>query len=213
MICGIVENDPQYAADLRRELLSSGAVKKVQIWPTGEQFWRSNRSQLRLCFVDIGLPGISGIDLIALLRAHDEALPCIVISALHDDETIIRAIEAGAEGYIWKGDLRNVAEALRIVDQGGAIITPAIAVRLLHNIRARSRGARLQKHLTDREMQVFVGIAEGRNPAQVGALLGTSEGTVRNQIKSIYRKLAVRNRVELMRAAARFGLLRDTAPN
>ncbi len=207
MICGVVENDPKFAAALKAELELVSAVRQVRLWNSGEAFWRGGWRKLDLCLIDPGLPGIGGIELIELIRAEGGEFPCIVISALNDETTIVRAIESGAEGYIWKGELRNLAEVIEIVMGGGAVISPSIAVRLMHSLRKRSPRVDLLQSLSTREMQVFQAIAEGRTPAQTAALFGTTEGTVRNQIKSIYKKLAVRNRVELMKAAARYGLL------
>lgn len=207
MICGIVENDPDFAAALKAELDSIAQVSQVRLWSSGEEFWRGAWRKLDLCLIDPGLPGISGIELIELIRAENGEFPCIVISALNDEMTIVRAIESGAEGYIWKGELRNLAEVIKIVLEGGAVISPSIAVRLMHSLRKRSPRVDLMQSLSTRELQVFKAIAEGRTAAQTAALFGTTEGTVRNQIKSIYKKLTVRNRVELMKAAARYGLL------
>lgn len=209
MICGIVENDLTFAQTLKRKLQALPGIGKVHIWNSGETFWRAKWKQLDLCFVDLGLPGISGTELISRVRAESATFGCIVISALNDDDSIVGAIEAGAEGYIWKGDLQNLGDVVQIVKDGGAIISPSIAVRLLRSLRSKSPVIPLPHILSDREIQVFQSIAEGRTPRQVSALFGTSEGTVRNQIKSIYRKLEVRSRVELMKRAVRYDLLSD----
>jgi len=209
MICGVIENDRRFAQALKNQLEALPETRRVQVWNTAETFWRSSWKTLDLCFVDLGLPGINGVELIERLRAKAAAFPCIVISALNDENTIVSAIEAGADGYIWKGELQSLAEVVQIVGEGGAIISPSIAVRLLHSLRSRSPAVSLPQILSDREIQVFQSIAEGRTPRQVSLLFGTTEGTVRNQIKSIYRKLEVRNRVELMKTAARYDLLRE----
>ncbi|MBL8021181.1 MAG: response regulator transcription factor [Leptospirales bacterium] len=207
MNCGIVENDCEFAATLKARLLALPDISQVHVWNLAETFWRASWKDLDLCFVDLGLPGISGTELIGRLRAASAAFPCIVVSALNDDNSIVGAIEAGAAGYIWKGDLQNLAEVIQIVNDGGAIISPSIAVRLLHSLRKRSPSVPLPEILSNREIQIFQSIAEGRTPRQVSALFGTTEGTVRNQIKSIYKKLEVKNRVELMKSAARYDLL------
>jgi len=206
MNCGIIENDRQFADLLKTHLQSLPEIRHINVWNMAESFWRAKWKQLDLCFIDLGLPGISGTELIARIRAEGIAFPCIVISALNDDNSIVGAIEAGADGYIWKGDLQNLADVVQIVRDGGAIISPSIAVRLLRSLRKRSPSVPLAQILTDREIQVFQCIAEGRTPRQVSALFGTTEGTVRNQIKSIYKKLEVKNRVELMKTAASYDL-------
>lgn len=207
MICGIIENDREFAPMLKARLQSLPEIRQVHVWNLAESFWRAKWKQLDLCFVDLGLPGISGIELIGRIRAEGAEFPCIVISALNDDNSIVCAIEAGADGYIWKGELQNLTDVVQIVRDGGAIISPSIAVRLLRSLRKRSPSVPLAQVLSDREIQVFQCIAEGRTPRQVSALFGTTEGTVRNQIKSIYRKLEVKNRVELMKTAASYDLL------
>jgi DNA-binding NarL/FixJ family response regulator len=210
MNCGIVENDAEFARKLKAELEALHGISRVGVWRSGEEFWRDpQKENLDLCLVDLGLPGISGIELIGLLRAENMSVPCVVISALSDEDTIVQAIETGASGYIWKGDLRNLGEVVQIIKDGGAIISPSIAVRLMHALRKRSPALALSEILSAREIQVFQSIAEGMTPRQVANLLGTTEGTVRNQIKSIYKKIEVNNRVDLMKAAVKYGLLRN----
>lgn len=208
MICGVVENDRNFARTLKEELEALPEIHEVHVWHQAEVFWRSKWRALDLCFVDLGLPGISGTELIALIRGEGAEFPCVVISALNDDESIVSAIEAGADGYIWKGDLQNLADVVQIVKDGGAVISPSIAVRLLRSLRKRTPPVPLSQILSDRELQVFQSIAEGRTARQVAGLLGTTEGTVQNQVKSIYRKLEVKSRVELMRTAARYDWIR-----
>ncbi len=211
MNCAIIENDAVFSEKLKAELRSLPDIAEVSVWHSGEEFWRDPQKQkMDLCFVDLGLPGISGVELIGLLRAEGFSVPCIVISALSDEETIVNAIEAGASGYIWKGDLRSLGEVVQTIQEGGAIISPSIAVRLIQALRKRSPAQALSDLLSAREIQVFQSIAEGMTPRQVAALLGTTEGTVRNQIKSIYKKTQVNNRVDLMKAAVKYGLLRGS---
>lgn len=209
MKCAIIENDAEFSEKLQTELKNIPGISHAGVWRSGEEFFRDpQKRHMDLCLVDLGLPGISGVELIGLLRAEDNEVPCIVVSALADEDMIVKAIEAGASGYIWKGDLRSLGEVIQTVREGGAVISPSIAVRLMHALRRRSPVRELTEILSAREIQVFQSIAEGMTPRQVASVLGTSEGTVRNQIKSIYKKIQVNNRVDLMKAAARYGLLR-----
>lgn len=207
MICGVIENDRDFAEHMTAEVLRMPDTTVLH-WESGESFWRDpERRRLDMCFVDLGLPGISGIDVIGLLQEESPSLPCVVISALHDDEAIVSAVESGACGYIWKGELKNIPETIEIISSGGALISPSIAVRLLQSVRKRKPAPKLPDLLSPRETQVFQSITEGMTPRQVALTLHTSEGTVRNQIKSIYRKLRISNRVEMMQTARRYGLI------
>ncbi len=111
-------------------------------------------------------------------------------------------------GYLLKTQLEDIAATLRTILDGGATITPTIALRVLTSFRESNPV--LGGDLTDREKQVLQLLASGKTLAKVAALLGCSYHTIHHHARSIYQKLEVHNRSELAARAAAAGLLDDT---
>jgi DNA-binding NarL/FixJ family response regulator len=123
-----------------------------------------------------------------------------MLTSFADDELVMRAISAGAVGYVLKqvGNdelLRAIAAAAR----GEALLDPSTTARLLTRVRAAERQAEEDafRDLSDREMDVLVEVARGKTNAEIGAKLNLSEKTVRNYVSTILEKLHLTNRVEL----------------
>lgn len=97
---GIVENEEVFRNRLKEELLE---YENISIWKNAEDCYRDNNLQnLDILLVDIGLPDMSGIDLIKLVKEKFSALKILVISGISSDDTIFQALQFGANGYIWK---------------------------------------------------------------------------------------------------------------
>ncbi len=180
-------------------------IGDVYTWQTAEAAYHDLPDRpLDLIFIDIGLPGMSGSDLVSVLADEYKGMRILVLTSIRTDDEIMRCLKRGAIGYILKGEPIDLAEAVRSVMEGGAIMTPSIAARVLHLFRGPERAT---VSLTPRETQVLEEIISGYSAAEIARTLGTAEGTVRQQIKSIYSKLQVRSRVQLMRKARDLGFL------
>jgi DNA-binding NarL/FixJ family response regulator len=123
-----------------------------------------------------------------------------MLTSFADDDLLIRAVRAGAVGYVLKqvGNdelLRAVAAAAR----GEALLDPATTARLLTRVRAVERQveANVFRDLSERELDVLSEVARGKTNADIGAVLNLSEKTVRNYVSSILEKLGLANRIEL----------------
>jgi len=201
---GIVENEPDYSEFVSRELHALECISEIRMWRSAEECYRdAKRTAVELFFIDIGLPGMSGSELIELLAREQAEAMIIVLTAFQSDDLILKCLKAGAVGYLLKSDTLRFGEIVRSVISGGAVMTPAIAARVLSAMRPRKTEAH---RLSPREVQVLELIVDGYTPREIGNLFATAEGTVRNQIKSIYRKLQVSSRVDLMRKARDYGL-------
>ena len=163
-----------------------------------------------IMLVDLDLRGRSGIDLIRACREHSDA-KVIVISVLGDEATVIRAIEAGADGYILKesafGDLPSI---LRRLLRGEAPISPAVARHLLRRFQSEdTAGARNSSYaLSRRERQVLQELARGASYKEVAQKYELSIHTIGDYVKSLYKKLSVSSRGEAVNKAVRAGLIR-----
>lgn len=202
---GIVENDALFCSSFIEELKKIPEVGEVHSWQSAETAYHDlPQLTLDLIFIDIGLPGMSGSDLVSVIAEEDSEMRILMLTSIRTDDEIMRCLKRGAIGYLLKGEPLDLPEAVRSVMDGGAIMTPSIAARVLHLFRGPERR---MITLTKRETQVLEEIVSGYGASEIARTLGTSEGTVRQQIKSIYSKLQVSSRVQLMRKARDLGLL------
>ncbi|MCT8335468.1 response regulator transcription factor [Leptospira sp. 85282-16] len=193
-LCGVLEQYPNF---------------HLSTWNSAEEFWANGQSKVwDLLILDIGLPGMSGIDVLKTYHAV-EARKSLVISALQTDDAIFSALRNGASGYIWKSELDSLPETIQTILEGGSVISPSIAAKVLLSFRKPQTNQDLGvgvEVLTPRERQILELIVEGDNPNQIASLFGTTVGTVRQQIKAIYKKLQVNTRVQMVKKARQFGI-------
>jgi NarL family two-component system response regulator LiaR len=130
----------------------------------------------------------------------------IVFTAFDTDERIVKAVQAGAQGYLLKGVPRDeIFNAIRVVHAGGALLQPVIASKLLRQV---SRDAQPEPDpLTERELEVLRLMAQGQMNKEIAAALVISERTVKFHVSAILSKLGAGNRTEAVTLAAQQGLI------
>ena len=162
-----------------------------------------------LVIVDISLAGTSGIELIKDLVSRDPILKVLVLS-MHDESLYAeRALRAGARGYVMKQEpTEHVMAAIRHVLGGGVYLSVRMRDHLLFNVVGRLSAARASDldRLSDRELEVFQLIGEGRTTAQIGASLHLSVSTVETYRTRIKERLNLRDAGELLQAAIRWNV-------
>lgn len=224
---GVVEDDPAMRAMLVAALgrdarwdtvFAVGSVAEVQ------RLVEIAAPPPDTVLVDLGLPDGSGLDLIGSLRRHWPACECLVISVFGDEDRVIRSIEAGAAGYILKGQGEaDVAEHLGHLREGGSPMSPAVARHLLRRVGRRGGGAdapgpglpaatrTLLNDLTAKELEVLKLLSLGEPYDAVAARLDVSVNTVRFHVKGLYGKLGVNSRQKAVIEGFRRQLI-DPAP-
>jgi DNA-binding NarL/FixJ family response regulator len=157
--------------------------------------------------LDLEMPGMDGVTVIRQLRALGSPASVIVFTAFDEDERILAAVEAGAQGYLLKGAPRaELFEAIRVVHGGGSLLQPVVASKLLRHIRAES-AAPPESGLTAREREVLTLVARGLQNKEIARELEISERTVKYHVSSIMGKLGAGNRTEAVSIAAQRGLV------
>ena len=161
---------------------------------------------------DMSMPGRNGIELIKLVKAARPQLPVLVLSMYGEDQYAVRAIRAGASGYLNKESASDqLVAAIRKIAGGGIHVSAAVAEALFHNVRGGDTGAP-HEQLSDREFQVLKLIAGGQSVADIAATLSLSPKTVSTHKTRILDKMHMSNQAELIRYAIEHRLV-DAAPD
>jgi DNA-binding NarL/FixJ family response regulator len=154
--------------------------------------------------MDIRMPGLDGLAATELLRARDSAPEVIVLTTFDADDHVLRALRAGASGFLLKDTPpAEIVQAIRAVAAGDPILSPTVTRRLIAHLAAnqgdtRARHAREQiDRLTEREREVAVAIALGKTNAEIGRELFMSVATVKAHVSRVLEKLGLNNRVQI----------------
>ena len=174
-----------------------------------EQAFRSISDDVpQVVLMDIGLPGMSGIEGIRLLKDRWPELLCITLTVYEDDEKIFDALCAGASGYLLKRTApARLVESLREVVSGGAPMSPEVASRVISLFKHIRPPERADYHLTPHELRLLKMLVEGHSYRTAAAELGSSINTIGTHMQSIYRKLQVHSKSEAVVKALRNGLV------
>lgn len=162
--------------------------------------------------LDIDLPDGDGIGVIRDLREGGYAGSILVLTDRHDGASVLEAMRLGATGYLGKAEgLRRITRAIRRVAAGERLVDERLeraAVMELGRFADRAReGSEVRATLTSREQQILELMADGLTMQQIGRRLNISPRTVETHVAKLYRKLAVRTRVQAVARAASLGVI------
>ena len=157
-----------------------------------------------IVLMDIRMPGMDGLAATELLRAHDNAPEVIVLTTFDADDDVLRALRAGASGFLLKDTPpAEIVRAVRAVAAGEPMLSPTITRRLIGHVtdgetHDRQRHAREQlDRLTEREREVAVAVGLGKSNAEIGRELYMSVPTVKSHVSRVLEKLEFNNRVQI----------------
>jgi DNA-binding NarL/FixJ family response regulator len=160
-----------------------------------------------IALLDITLPGKSGLDLLKELKAEWPKLPVLVLSGLPEDQFAVRALKAGAGGYMTKESApEELAKAIRKILAGGRYVSPALAEKLAFGVK---KDLTLTPHetLSDREYEVMSRIGSGKTVSEIAEELSLSPKTISTYRSRVLEKLGVKNSAEIAQYAIRNGLV------
>src|SRR5512134_1212807 len=150
--------------------------------------------------MDIRLPGEGGIEATRQVTTKFSNVKVVMLTSFADDELVMRAISAGAVGYVLKqvGN-EELIRAIQAAARGEALLDPSTTARLLSRVREAERKADEDafRELSNREMDVLIHLAKGKTNAEIGRILNLSEKTVGNYVSTMFEKLHLNNRIEL----------------
>jgi DNA-binding NarL/FixJ family response regulator len=162
----------------------------------------------RVALVDIGLPGLSGIDGVRILRERYPSIAPVLLTVYKDDERIFQAVCAGACGYLLKTTPpARLLEAAREIAEGGAVMSPEVAIRVVELFRKTQTPEQFSAGLTPQELRLLKLLAEGHQNKTAASEMGISIHTVGFHLRSIYEKLHVHSRSEAVARALRDRLI------
>ena len=159
--------------------------------------------------MDTNMPVCDGIDATSLIRRSLAGVRVVILADAENDDEFFAALRAGATGYVMKdAPTDDIASVIRAVADGGAVLAPAMAAKLVARFNEAPRPVVRSERLTVREREVVRLLARGLGNREIARELFIAENTVKNHVRAILEKLGVRTRTEAAMLAARDGLVK-----
>ncbi len=194
----IIEDNPQFRKALESIVNREEDMKLLFSFPDAEKAYLTLVSTAPdVAIVDINLPGMSGIELIAKVKQQAPSVQFLVCSIHDDTETLYEAFQKGATGYLLKEpvSVARVKEAIRDIHNGGSPMSPYVARKIVEAYQKPSIGDAVFE-LTAREKDVLELLAQGLTYKEMSERLFVSPETVKKHMKNIYSKLHVTNKIQ-----------------
>lgn len=161
-----------------------------------------------VALVDLELPGIDGLELVARLKQRDVHCELLILTSFVDDEKVFEAMRRGASGYLVKGgSAERLRSAIQEVHGGGTVIEPRLAKTFWQYFKGVQAPAREEPILTAEELELLNLVARGLSNAEAAGVLGVGRRNVRTRLQKIYDKLGARSHVDAVVMALKRGLL------
>lgn len=196
----LIEDDNEISQSIAEFFHNDREIELISKHDSIESFFQNEVPELEVIIVDIGLPGISGIEGIRLIKDVLPESEILMFTIYKDVDKIFAAIKAGASGYLLKSTPNNkLRDAIINTYKGGSIMSPSVARKVLTYFQEPK--VEPLNVLTGREKEIVECLVNGLSYKSIAEKLYISLETVRSHIKNIYRKLQVQSKVEVVRKA------------
>lgn len=213
----LVDDDPLVRAGLSLMMGGAGDIEIVgEAADGGEVEALVDRTRPDVVLMDIRMPSVDGLAATELLRGREDGPQVVVLTTFHADEQVLRALRAGAAGFVLKDTPpAEIVEAVRRVAAGDPVLSPSVTRQLVRHATEGAAGTRRGTArtrlaaLNDREREVAVAVGRGASNAEIAAELYMSVATVKTHVSRILAKLDLNNRVQIALLTYDAGLLEE----
>ena len=204
----IADDHPLFRRGLKNAFSDTSDIEVVAEAENGDDLLKKIPGMdLSIALVDVAMPGKNGLDLLKQLREEHSKLPVLVLTVYPEEHYAVRFFKAGASGFITKESSTDlIYAAVRKVANGGKFASPEITEKLAFDFGKTDRP--LHETLSDREHQVFMMLAEGESPTDIGKKLSLSVKTISTHRSRILEKMQMKKNAELIHYAISHRLLR-----
>lgn len=218
MRIAIIDDQRILAEGLKMLLGSEPDIEVLGIGENGQEAVELAKAMKPdIMLIDIQMPVMNGVEAIKQISRACPSVKCVILTTFMDDDYIYEGLSSGAVGYLLKdASPQEIAKALRVVDQGGALIEPHVAAKMISRFTALSEGALTDQskgspqgssaenqpvnvfsEITERELEIVKLVSEGLSNVEIAETLFITEGTVKNNLTRVLQKLELRDRTQL----------------
>lgn len=192
----IIEDDLELKDLLQKYLNMQPEFKCETAAESVEEFLEKVQKIPDVILSDIGLPGMSGIEGLKILKEKFPDTEIVMLSVHDDSDSVFNSLCNGASGYLLKNTpIEQIKESINILSSGGSPMSPNIARRVINYFTPKKKN---DSPLSEREYEIVSGLVDGLSYKMIGGRLGISIHTVRQHIRNIYRKLNVNSKGEVI---------------
>jgi len=197
----IADDHPLFRRGLKNAFSETSDIEVVAEAENGDELLKKIIGlDLSIALMDVAMPGIHGLDLLKQIREEKPKLPVLVLTVYPEEHYAVRFFKAGAAGFIHKeSSTDQIYTAVRKVAMGGKFASPEITEKLAFDFGKTDRP--LHENLSDREHQVFMMLAEGESPTEIGKKLSLSVKTISTHRSRILEKMQMKKNAELIHYA------------
>jgi DNA-binding NarL/FixJ family response regulator len=208
----LVEDQTLVREGIERLLSLTDDISVIERAADGEEgLEKLRKSSPDVVLLDVRMPKMTGIEFLRSLREAGNVTPTILLTTFDDDSALLNGIRLGAKGYLLKDvSLAKLTEAIRLVANGGTMISPVVTERLLRGLKNAPLPASPdygEEQLTLRETEILRLMTGGYSNREIASALQLSEGTVKNHVSNILGKLGVRDRTRAVLKAIEKGYI------
>jgi two-component system, NarL family, nitrate/nitrite response regulator NarL len=203
----VADDHPVYREGVARAISERSGLELVGVAADGREAMAGIRDLVPdVAVLDVRMPGLSGIDIVAEIARERIPTRVLLLSAQSDEQLIFDGVSVGASGYLLKdSDRSDICAAVEAIAAGRAVLAPEAQTALAQGVRLR--GASQGPAISEREREVLALTADGLSAPQIGARLHLSPATVKSHLQNVYEKLGVSDRAAAVAEGMRRGLV------